>query len=58
MRETGANLIEKILFFYYFIIKIDELNIKTDELNVDNSNQMYLENTNILLDIYAPLKKN
>ena len=51
MRETGANLIEKILFFYYFIIKIDEL-------NVDNSNQMYLENTNILLDIYAPLKKN
>ena len=31
--------------------------MKINELNVDNSNQMYLEQINILLDTYAPLKR-
>ena len=31
--------------------------LKIDELNVDNSTQMYLEKINILLDTYAPLKR-
>ena len=31
--------------------------MKINELNVDNSTQMYLERINILLDTYAPLKK-
>ena len=31
--------------------------MKIDELNVDNSIQMYLEKINILLDTYPPLKR-
>ena len=31
--------------------------MKIDKLNVDNSTQIYLERTNILLDTHAPLKR-
>ena len=31
--------------------------MKTDELNADNSNRMYLDKINMLLDTYAPLIK-
>ena len=40
MSQTGAHLIDKILD--YFSIDCVDLS-KTDELNVDNSTQMYLE---------------
>ena len=38
----------------YFSINWEDL-LKIDDLNVDNSTQMYLEKINILLDTYAPL---
>ena len=31
--------------------------LKTDELNADNSTRMYLDQINVLLDTYAPLKR-
>ena len=31
--------------------------LKTDELNADNSNRMYVDKISILLDTYAPLKR-
>ena len=31
--------------------------LKIDELNVDNSTQIYLDKINILLDTYPPLKR-
>ena len=31
--------------------------MKIDELNVDNSTKIYLDEINMLLDTYAPLKK-
>ena len=31
--------------------------LKTDELNADNSAEMYLDKISMLLDNYAPLKK-
>ena len=31
--------------------------LKIDELNVDNSTQIYLDKINILLDTYAPVKR-
>ena len=31
--------------------------LKTDELNADNSTKMYLDQINMLLDTYAPLKR-
>ena len=31
--------------------------LKIDELNIDNSTQMYLEKINTLLNVYAPLKR-
>ena len=40
----------------YFFIDWEDL-LKIDELNVDNSIEMYLEMINILLDTYAPLKR-
>ena len=40
----------------YFSIDWEDL-LKINELNVDNSTQMYLEKINILLDTYAPLKR-
>ena len=40
----------------YFSIEWEDL-LKTDELNVDNSIQTYLEKINNLLDTYAPLKR-
>ena len=40
----------------YFSINWRDL-LKIDELNVDNSIQMYLEKINILLDTYPPLKR-
>ena len=39
----------------YFSIDWEDL-LKIDELNVDNSTQMYLKQINILLDTYAPKK--
>ena len=42
--------------FDYFSIDWED-SLKINELNVDNSTQMYLEKINILLDIYAPLKR-
>ena len=41
----------------YFSIGWEDL-LKIDELNVDNSTQMYLKQINILLDTYAPEKIN
>ena len=40
----------------YFSTEWEDL-LKTDELNVDNSIQTYLEKINNLLDTYAPLKR-
>ena len=31
--------------------------LKIDELNADNSTKIYLDNINMLLDTYAPLKR-
>ena len=31
--------------------------LKSDELNADNSTQVYLDKINMLLDTYAPLKR-
>ena len=56
MRETGINLKEKNFILDYFSIDWEDL-LKIDELNVDDSTQMYLEKINILLDTYEPLKK-
>ena len=49
MKETNFIL-------NYFSIDWGDL-LKIDELNVDNSTQIYLEKINILLDTYAPLKR-
>ena len=43
-------------FIDYFSIDWKDL-LKIDKLNNDNSTQTYLENTNILLDTYALLKR-
>ena len=40
----------------YFSVDWEDL-LKTDALNADNSTRMYLDKINILLDTYAPLKK-
>ena len=40
----------------YFSVDWEDL-LKTDELNADNSTKMYLDKINMLLDIYAPLKR-
>ena len=40
----------------YFSVDWEDL-LKTDELNADNSTRVYLDKINILLDIYAPLKR-
>ena len=39
----------------YFSVDWESL-LKTDELNVNNSTQMYLNKVNMLLNTYAPLK--
>ena len=65
MKNTGPSLIEKILFqtiflfflFFFFLFSDREGLLKIDELNVENSTQLYLENINILLDTYALLKR-
>ena len=41
----------------YFSADWEDL-LKTDELKVDNSTKLYLDKINVLLDTYAPLKKN
>ena len=41
---------------FYFYIDWEGL-LKTDELNVDNSTQAYLQKINVLLDTYASLKR-
>ena len=40
----------------YFSVDWEDL-LKIDELKADNSTKMYLDKINMLLDIYAPLKK-
>ena len=40
----------------YFSVDWEDL-LKTDELNAENSTRMYLDKINMLLDIYAPLKR-
>ena len=40
----------------YFSFDLEGL-LKIDELNVDNSTQLYLEKINILLDTFACLKE-
>ena len=57
MKETGPNLIEKIFVVDYFSVDCEDL-LKIGELDVDNSTKMYLDKINMLLDTYAPLKKN
>ena len=39
----------------YFSVDWEDL-LKIDELNVDNSNKIYLDKIKMLLDTYAPLK--
>ena len=46
----------KKIILDYFSIDWEDL-LKIDELNADNSTKIYLENINMLLDTYAPLKK-
>ena len=41
----------------YFFVDWEDL-LKINELNADNSTKIYLDKINILLDAYAPLKKN
>ena len=55
MKETGPNLIEKILF-QTFSVEWEDL-LKIDELNADNSTKKFLDKINMLLDTYAPLKR-
>ena len=57
MKLTGPNLIKKILFLDYFSVDWEDL-LKIDELNADNSTQIYLDKiNNMLLNTYAPLKR-
>ena len=51
MKETGPNLIKKILSWTIFLLtgKI----LKFDEVHVDNSTKIYLDKINMLLDTYA-----
>ena len=56
--ERDLNKFDKENFILdYFSIDWEDL-LKIDELNVDNSTQMYLKQSNILLDTYAPEKIN
>ena len=56
MKGTGTNMFEKFILDYFSVHWMDLL--KTDELNVDNSTQMYyLDELNMLFDTYASLKK-
>ena len=55
MKDTGPNLIEKILF-QTFSVEWEDL-LKIDELNADNSTKKFLDKINMLLDTYAPLKR-
>ena len=55
MKETGPNLIEKILFWTIFSVEWKDL-LKIDELNVDKSTKKFLDKMNMLLDTYTPLK--
>ena len=54
-RDWSKSDREKLVLDYFSIDWEDLL--KINELNVDNSTQMYLEKINILLDTYAPLKR-
>ena len=58
MKDTGQNLIQKILSLTIFLCSFDWQDVlKTDELNADNSTKIYLDTINMLLDTYAPLKR-
>ena len=54
-KETGPNLIRKILF-YTFSVDWEDL-LKIDDLNADNSSKIYLDKINMLLNTYAHLKR-
>ena len=41
----------------YFSVDWEDL-LKIDELNADNSTKIYLDKINVLLNTYAPIKKN
>ena len=53
-RDWSKFVLENFIL-YYFSVDWDDL-LKTDELNADNSTRMYLDQINMLLDTYAPLK--
>ena len=54
MKGTGTNMFEKFILDYSSVHWMDLL--KTDELNVDNSTQMYyLDELNMLFDTYISL---
>ena len=44
-------------FLGYFSVDWEDL-LKIDDLNADNSIQIYLDKINMLLDTYAPLKRS
>ena len=48
---------QESFIFDYFCVDWEDLS-KSDELNAGNSTKMYLDIINMLLDSYAPLKKN
>ena len=57
MKETGVNLVDKILFQAIFLFDWEAL-FKIDELNAYNSTKMYLDLRLImLLDRYEPLRR-
>ena len=57
MKETSPYLIEKIIILNYFYVDWEDFLEINDLKNADNSAKIYLDNINMLLDTYAPLKK-
>ena len=56
---NNSNIYERnwsIFYSWLFFVDWENL-LKTDELNADNSAEMYLDKISMLLDNYAPLKK-
>ena len=54
-REWSTFDREKFILDYFSVDREDLL--KIDELNADNSTNIYSDEINMLLDTYAPLKK-
>ena len=58
MKGTGpAKFDQENFILDYFFVDWEDL-LKINELNADNSTKIYLDKINILLDAYAPLKRN